>query len=170
MLDKNDLDYLGKLFVKSIKRSLESPVYPYAPGYFGSRKPKSKADLIASGSLYDSINYIVDAENQSVIIEMNDYWRSVNFGRQPGKYVPIKPLEEWVTLRIKGLKDDNEVRSVAFGISKNIFKFGIRPTNFYDNAYNIFEDLYGRQVEDYVEEKVYQFFEQLIEEDIKTNK
>ena len=99
---------------------------------------------------------------------MNDYWRTVNFGREPGKYVPIKPLVEWATLRIKGLKDDKEAKSVAFGISKNIFKFGIRPTNFYDNAYNIFDDLYRSKVDEYIEDKVFQFFEQLVEEDIKT--
>jgi hypothetical protein len=168
MLDKNDLDYLGKLFVKSIKRSLDSNVYPYSPGFNNNRKSQGVSDKVASGSLYDSVEYVVNEEDQTVSVLMNDYWRSVNFGREPGKYVPIKPLEEWATLRIKGLKSDKEARSIAFGISKNIYKFGIKPTNFYDNAYNIFEKLYGQQVENYVEDKVYEFFEQLIEEDIKT--
>jgi hypothetical protein len=31
------------------------------------------------------------------------------------------------------------IKGMAFGVSKNIFKFGIAPTFFYDNEFNIFE-------------------------------
>jgi hypothetical protein len=72
---------------------------------------------------------------------MLDYWQNVNDGRKPGKYVPIKPLMDWI--RHKGFNKNKKtgkfqkfnIKGMAFAVSKNIQKFGISPTNFYDDAF-----------------------------------
>jgi hypothetical protein len=46
----------------------------------------------------------------------------VDRGRKKGTYPPIQPLLAWA--RVKGLDD-----GYAYGAQKNIYKFGIKPTN-----------------------------------------
>jgi hypothetical protein len=74
---------------------------------------------------------------------MLDYWKNVNDGRQPGKYVPLKPLERWI--RNKGLNRDTKgrfkkfnIKGIAAAISKSIKDNGIQPTNFYDDSFDVF--------------------------------
>jgi hypothetical protein len=76
-------------------------------------------------------------------VNMLEYWKYVNDGRQPGKYVPLKPLMAW--MRAKGMNRDTKgrykkfnIKGVAFAISKSIMKFGIKPTNFYDDSFDVF--------------------------------
>ena len=130
----------AKKFQESLKASLAKP-YPFAPGYnrsrgvFGVRDMKTK-----TGNLYNSIEVNFDATNDKIVITMLDYWQFVNDGRKPGKYVPIRPLMDWI--KTKGLKGRNKKtgrfitnESFAWGISTNIKKFGIAPTNFYDDGF-----------------------------------
>ena len=64
-------------------------------------------------------------------------------GRQPGKYVPLKPLMDWI--KKKGMNRDKKgrfkkfnIKGVAVAISRSIQKFGIQPTNFYDDSFDVF--------------------------------
>lgn len=130
------LNRFGELFVKFIREELAKP-YPYAPGKDGNRPKQGDANKIAgvgfgyTQNLYDSVSYLV-SDNNELNISMNSYWRNVNFGRDAGSYVPIRPLEYWAAFRL-GL-NDKEAKSMAYGISNNIKKFGIAPTYFYDTA------------------------------------
>lgn len=130
---------LGQRFVEIIKDSLMQN-YPYAPGFDKQRPVIGQANLNASGGLYNSVEAVWDANNQVMGILMNYYWKYVDRGRGPGKYVPIQPLVEWATL--KGF--DNP-RAAAFGISTNIKKFGIRGTQFFSmiSADKVIEELEG---------------------------
>ena len=78
----------------------------------------------ASGSLIRSLNYKIVGEAEQINIEIlsNNYLQWVDKGRRRGTYPPIKPLINWTT--IKGLPI-----GAAYGTQKNIFKFGIKPTN-----------------------------------------
>lgn len=127
------LAYWGNRFVIRLKEEL-SKSYPYAPGIDGNAYGQGRnaeysgqAPKIATGNLLNSISSVV--VDEGVELWMNSYWEFVNYGRAAGNYVPITPLENWA--RLKGF--DNP-RGAAFGISKNIQKFGIAPTNFYENA------------------------------------
>lgn len=90
-------------------------------GLLKGNKPFAK---VASGSLISSINYRLQntAQGINVILLANDYLQYVDRGRKPGTYPPIKAIQKWVA--IKGIK-----KEAAWAIRRNIFKFGIKPTN-----------------------------------------
>jgi hypothetical protein len=129
---------ITKLIQDNFRDSLMSK-YPYAPGYNGDaygngRNPKYRGEgnKRSSGSLYNSINVEWSESEGAFLLYMNDYYTNVDEGRKPGKYVPISPLEKWASLTL-GLSG-KEAKGAAFGISKNIYKFGIAPTYFYTEA------------------------------------
>jgi hypothetical protein len=83
-----------------------------------------KKGKVASGNLVKSLDYRVSKVMNEPIIEIisNEYLQWVDKGRRPGKYPPIKPIANWA--RIKGID-----AKAVFPIARNIFKFGIKPTN-----------------------------------------
>jgi hypothetical protein len=137
------MEELAAKFQEALKQNLAKP-YPYAPGYFGQKPSSGKRNMrTKTGNLYNSINVSFDPETNKMKVSMLEYWKYVNDGRQPGKYVPLKPLMDW--MRKKGLNRDPKgrfkkfnIKSVAFAISKSIQKFGIQPTNFYDDSFDVF--------------------------------
>ena len=92
-----------------------------------------KNKVVASGKLRDSINYkLVTTENSvGVYLSAVDYWEYVEYGRKAGKFVPIKPLKNW--LLQKGLK------ASPYAISKSIQKKGIKAKPFFRQSLQEFE-------------------------------
>lgn len=163
---KRFMDTWGSRFSRELKARLAA-TYDYAPGFNGdaygqgrNNKFAGSSDKIATGSLYNSISW--EPTEDGFVLLMNRYWEWVNYGRQPGKYVPINPLEDWA--RLKGF--DNP-RSAAFGISTNIKKFGIQPTYFYDDALDILESQFNESLEDQFGKTFQDFLDNLIFEDLQ---
>lgn len=137
------MEELASMFQEALKNNLAKP-YPYAPGYFGQKKPTGFRNMkVKTGSLYRSINVSFNPEQRQMKISMLSYWKFVNDGREPGTYVPIKPLMAWI--RAKGMNKDSKgkfkkfkIKGVAFAISRSIQKEGIQPTNFYDDSFDVF--------------------------------
>lgn len=164
-----DLKAFMTIWGDKFKKELQAQLlvkYNYAPGidgnaYGNGRNPEfqGSASKIATGSLYNSITTNITDDGLELL--MLDYWEWVNYGRAKGKYVPIKPLEEWATL--KGFENP---LSAAFGISKNIQKFGIAPTNFYDNAINNLQQQFDSQLEETIGRSFEEFFDNLLEQTI----
>mgnify|MGYP000235835211 CR=1 FL=1 len=158
----------GEEFVKQLRLALEMN-YSYAPGFDLNRPTKGTANKIAnvnSPSLYDSITAVYDFDKYEAEILMNEYWRWVNQGREKGSYVPIEPLQNWAQKRL-GL-DAKEARSAAFGISRNIFRFGVAPTFFYDIAVDNLEKVFEKNQEE-IAESINDFMENKVIRDIPTN-
>lgn len=160
---EKELKILAKRFNKIILDTLNQN-YPYAPGYNGQAysqgrngQYRGEGPINASGGLRNGIEVKVEKENEQDVINVYfpDYWRNVDEGRRPGKYVPIKPLEAWAKIKL-GLSG-KEARSAAFGISKNIQKFGIRPTYFYSNAIDGIEKLLDDKLGDIADEVSVEF-------------
>lgn len=136
------MEEIAAKFQESLKTNLAKP-YPYAPGFFGQKPKKGIRDMKKkTGNLYNSINVSFDPETNRMKVVMLEYWKNVNDGRQPGTYVPLKPLEKWI--RTKGLNRDPKgrfkkfkIKGVAAAISKSIKENGIQPTNFYDDSFDI---------------------------------
>ena len=137
------MNELAQMFQQALKDNLAKP-YPYAPGYFGQKSPSGRRDMKKkTGNLYNSIQVSFDPAQNRMKVNMLNYWKYVNDGRQPGKYVPLKPLMDW--MKVKGMNRDTKgrfkkfnIKGVAFAISKSIKKFGIQPTNFYDDSFDVF--------------------------------
>ena len=92
-----------------------------------------KNKVVASGKLRDSINYKVITTDTSIGVYLSavDYWEYVEYGRKAGKFVPIKPLKNW--LLQKGLK------ASPYAISKSIQKKGIKEKPFFRQSLQEFE-------------------------------
>ena len=79
----------------------------------------------ASGTLTNSFKYSYGVEDDRywVEVEMEDYWKYVNKGRNAGKMPPIYKIEEWI--RVKPVKPrpysyTPSVKSLAFLIQRSI--------------------------------------------------
>jgi hypothetical protein len=162
----------SQLFAEKLKQAL-TQTYPYAPGFDGSaynngRNPQYRgaANKIAgvpegyNTNLINSVEATYNVGSQEVQVFMNDYWQYVNDGRRPGKGVPIRPLMLWAMDRL-GL-NQQEAKSMAFGVSQNIKKFGIQPTYFFDIAIEqlsaqIDQDLFnelGASIDDFISQTI----------------
>ncbi len=138
---------LAEKFEQILKDNLAKP-YPYAPGYFGQKQSTGIRNMkVKTGNLYNSINVSYNPATNQILVNMLNYWQYVNDGRKPGKYVPLKPLMDWI--KTKGMNRDPRgrfkkfnVKGTAFAISKSIQKFGIRPTNFYDDSFDVFVEAF----------------------------
>jgi len=101
----------------------------------------------SSGNLRKSLGYDVLTRGEDgrfisgrLEFSMLDYGRYVDAGRKRGKGIPSAPLERWIRkkpLRIRDVETgsfvkmtDSKVKSLAFLISRNAKKRGIKPTNF----------------------------------------
>jgi hypothetical protein len=169
------MNQLAEKFQSALKESLAKP-YPFAPGYNKSRAPFGVRDMKKkSGFLYNSIKVDFNPESNEVVVTMADYWKYVNDGRKPGKYVPIKPLMAWI--RTKGFNKNKEtgkfqkfnIKGMAFAVSKNIAKFGIAPTYFYDNAFEIFEREFANEAYEALGIDIAHFFEKVVDEVVVKN-
>lgn len=112
----------------------------------------------ASGSLIRSIDYRLERDMNDIklFIEAEDYLEYVDSGRRPGSYPPISEISKWAS--IKGIP-----QSVVFGIARNIFKFGIEPTNVIgktndnilnNNIVDKLRDDMVENIEDYIENMI----------------
>jgi hypothetical protein len=163
---------LSKKFEAALKESLASP-YPFAPGYNKSRTPFGVRNMkTKTGDLYNSIDVQFNKGQNEVVVTMLDYWQYVNDGRKPGKYVPIKPLMKWI--RAKGFNKNKttgkfqkfNIKGMAFAVSKNISKFGIAPTYFYDKAFDIFEKEFENEAYEALGIDIANFFEKVVEDNL----
>lgn len=169
---------LAASFQENLKRQLAEP-YPYAPGYNGSRKSKFQGVRnmkVKTGSLYNSIKVSFDPSSNQIKVMMLNYWKNVNDGREPGKYVPLKPLMEWI--RAKGFNKNKKtgkfqkfsIKGTAFAISKTIKQFGIRPTNFYDDARTDFAKEFQKDAVKALGIDMQKFFKSIIVDELKKTK
>ncbi len=119
IIDKKLANQFGKDYVKVMVALLKG------------NKPYPK---VASGALINSINYRLQdtANGINVILLANDYLQWVDKGREKGSYPPIQPLLKWVS--IKGMP-----KGAAYAIQKNIYRFGIKPTNVIKKTIREFE-------------------------------
>ena len=141
-LSEIELQRLGTLFINFFKQKLQERIYPY-----GNPDARGMSDKVASGQLLNSLTATVVPNGNGgfeLVITYMDYFQNVNLGRRPGKgMVPIPALLNWI--KVRGIRGRNKKGrfisnlSFAFAIRQNIFRFGIRPTNIYDKAYDSFE-------------------------------
>ena len=142
---KDELQQLGEVFVEHYQQILTQKKYP-----FGNPNIKGMGNKYATGNLYNSLKAKVvgTGDNMQLEISYANYYKNVNFGRRSGgKKVPIKALMEWIKVRglkkrdAKGRFAKGGIRSLAFAIQTNIHKFGIRPANLFDKAYDSLEEV-----------------------------
>lgn len=166
------LEKYGNLLKKEIQLNLDK-VRTNSPGfnrnaYSDGRNPKFAVNTPKSpygiGNLSKSIEVVIDGD--TLQLAMADYWKYVEYGVPPkpqylkgsgsGQSQLIPALMLWA--RSKGLPE-----GAAFAIRKNIWKYGIAPTNFYGEALDKVADYiakdFGDEADDYIDE----FFDRLFD-------
>lgn len=119
----------------------------------------------SSGSLRKSLKYKVKTRGEDgrfisgrLEFSMLEYGKYVDAGRKPGKGIPLDPLIKWIKKKPIRLRDletgsfvkatDAKIKSLAFLISRNAKKNGIKPTKFITEPLEEeFEDFYVNMTE-----------------------
>jgi hypothetical protein len=120
-----------------------------------------RLDKVASQKLVDSLDFRVKDFITSIILdfEYEDYGQWVELGRKPGKFAPVKAIEEWCRIR-------NIDEKYAYPINYKIYKLGIKPTpfvsNIIDNGNSLEELISG--IESSYEKKIEIQLEKLIKD------
>lgn len=117
ILDRKLLNTFGKDYVNTLVYLLKNNTIP-------SRNGLRAYPKVATGRLINTINYRLRETAEGIQFQLlaENYLQYVDKGRKPGTYPPIEPLLRWA--RVKGLPV-----GAAYGAQKNIYKFGIKPTN-----------------------------------------
>jgi hypothetical protein len=124
-----------------------------------------RTKAIASGDLLKSIQFTVEPTEDGAIVNLNgnDYITYIDKGRKPGKYAPLKPLEEWV--KKKGLASDKKkVTAIAFAINNKIKKKGIKARPIIEKAYANGLPLYDKIINDVLDKDLNKFLQQKLNE------
>lgn len=95
------------------------------------REQLESKGIPASGTLGDTASVEVEMNGTKLIVSLNleHYWRYVEYGRRPGKMPPIDNIEEWI--RVKPVVPDAmngkipTSRQLAFMIARKIGREGI---------------------------------------------
>lgn len=86
---------------------------------------------IATGELLNSVEYTVEADDRSITLslKLQDYYKWVEEGRQPGRFPPVDKILEWI--RVKPILPDERngklptEQQLAFLIGRKIAEEGI---------------------------------------------
>ena len=118
----------GKSVVDEMKTRLLNQKRTYKSGTFNVG--------INTGSLFKSLRYRTGENNEEFFVTfyMNDYGVYVDKGVKPQpKYLKGKGTgrSNFITALKKWCRDKGLDQGLAFPIRRNIWKFGIKPTNFF---------------------------------------
>lgn len=93
------------------------------------KKALKDKDAIASGKLYNSIDFVIKENNLEITLEIvaEDYLKWVDEGRRPGKFPPIRKIQKWISDKRIQPKGGISQKSLGFLIGRKIAKKGIKP-------------------------------------------
>ena len=92
-------------------------------------------DKIASGELLNSVEYIIEKDDRQieVSLKLEDYWKYVEYGREPGKFPPPDKIMEWIKVKPVLPRQKNgklpTPQQLSFLIGRKISEEGIDATN-----------------------------------------
>lgn len=103
---------------------------------------KSK-DINSSNQLTNSITIDVQrlGHQFNVVLNLEDYWKYIEYGRKPGRFPNISKLIEWIKKKpVLPHKNENgklpTQQQLAYIIGKHISENGIKPKNILENTIN----------------------------------
>ena len=110
----------------------------------------SEDGINASNKLSNNIKTIVELNDTRLLIslELEDYWKYVEYGRGPGKMPPINAIAEWIKIKpiipepINGKIPDT--RQLAFLIARKIGREG------FAGRYPLRKTLYNDKTDDVI--------------------
>lgn len=99
-------------------------------------------------TLYNSVTYLVENNNNTfeVKIELEDYWKYVEYGRKAGKFPPFNAIKEWIQIKPIIPRPYNgklpTLNQLTYLIQRKIGLDGIKPKNLLSNSIDdIFDEM-----------------------------
>ena len=117
-------------------------------------------DKIASGDLLNNVNYLIEKDDRQieVSLRLEDYWKYVEYGRNPGKFPPVDKIKEWID--VKPILPDNRngklptPDQLAFLIGRKISEEGIDATNALQDSVKDVNNRFEKRIEDAITQDV----------------
>lgn len=169
------MDEVMDMIANNVRETLQQQLLVSRIHRTFNREQKSTSGLFgpfnsppfASGSLYDSINVFWETDFETgqanLIIEMDDHYYWVNYGRKPGRFPNLQAIFDWM--------DDKPIQSwpgisrdsQAYLIGRSIQREGFAGTNFLENSEDIILNRFS-DPDGPVAEMALQYITQLIDE------
>lgn len=118
-------------------------------------------DRIATGDLLNTVEYEVvrDGNRYRVSLILEDYWRDVEYGQEPGTYVEIDDLVKWIKVKPVLPTPDRFGRiptpeTLAFYIQRKIEEEGTEGSHDLDNAVNAIWPSFKERIQEAIEQDV----------------
>lgn len=91
-------------------------------------------DKIATGELLNNVDYVIEKDDRciEVSLKLEDYYKYIEYGRQPGKFPPPDKIKEWIMVKpilptpYRGKLPTPD--QLAYLIGRKIALEGIEPT------------------------------------------
>lgn len=111
-------------------------------------------DKIASGELLNNINYLIEKDDRQieVSLRLEDYWKYVEYGRNPGKFPPPNKIMEWIKVKpilptpINGKLPTPE--QLSYLIGRKIAEEGIEATNALEETVKNVNERFEKRIEE----------------------
>ena len=81
----------------------------------------SSKNLDNTGGTSKSLKSKVSGSSLSILGDR--HFQQLNFGRKPGKFAPVKKIQDWVRTKL-GISDLKEIKSIGFLVNRKIAKKG----------------------------------------------
>jgi len=111
------------------------------------------SDRIASGELLNSCEFgmQVNGTTYSVYLEMADYWKYIEYGRQPGKFPPPDKILDWIMVKPVMPRPDSRgklptPKQLAYLIGRKIRDEGYEGSGDLKNATDSLIDKYRPKI------------------------
>lgn len=96
----------------------------------------------ASGKLGNSLSCFVQTEDgvYDLYIQLEDYWKYLEYGREPGKFPNIEAIKKWIQIKPVLPRAYNgklpNIEQLTYLISRSIANNGIEPRYYLTNILN----------------------------------
>lgn len=118
------------------------------------------ADANASGELFNTLStdIVIDDRHFEVRLNIQEYWKYIEYGRKPGKWPPVDAIRKWVEIKpvlpsaYNGKVPTTE--QLAFLIGRKIAREGIQPRPLLQNTKDKVIPKYEEVIRDALEEDI----------------
>lgn len=118
------------------------------------------ADANASGNLFNTItsNIVINESEFIVSLNIQEYWKYIEYGRKPGKWPPVSAIRKWIEVKPVIPRAYNgkvpTIDQLAFLIGRKIYRDGIAPRPLLQNTKDKVINKYEQIIKEALEEDI----------------
>lgn len=108
---------------------------------------------IATGNLLNNINYVIEKNDTQIWVglKLEDYWKYVEYGREPGRFPPVDKIREWIMAKPILPNADSRGKlptpeQLVFLVGRKIALEGIEAGNQLTRTLKEFNQLYEERI------------------------